>query len=183
MTDGDDVDPRIVPTRNAVAALDPVDEREERSKLEVIAGLDSLSQPFSESAASTHVTGSALIVDRDGLILLRHKRLGIWLQPGGHVDGNEWPFEAAVREATEETGLPTRHHFDEPLLFHVDAHDGGRGHRHLDLRYVLAAPREQPRPGPDESQACRWFTWDEAIRAADDGLRGALGRVQNLTLG
>lgn len=177
------VDQRIAATRRAVTSLDPVDEREARSKLEIIAGLDSLSHPFSETAAATHVTGSALIVDRDGIVLLRHKRLGIWLQPGGHIDGNEWPFEAAVREAAEETGLPTRHHFDEPLLFHVDAHDGGRSHRHLDLRYVLTAPREQPRPGPEESQECRWFTWDEAKKTADAGLRGVLERLQNLTLG
>ena len=176
-------DPRISATAAAVAALDPVDDREARSQIEILDGLDTLDDPFDEHAGQTHVTGSALIATPEGIILLKHKRLGIWLQPGGHVDGEEWPFEAAVREAREETGLAVSHRFSEPLLLHVDAHDGGRGHRHLDLRYVLTAPREQPNPGPDESQECRWFDWDEAAATADDGLRGALGRLRNVATG
>ncbi len=173
-------DERVAATRAAVAALAPVNAREAASQVEVLAGLEQLARPFDEHAAATHVTGSALVVRREGIVLLKHKRLGVWLQPGGHVDGAEWPHEGAVREAIEETGLAVRHLFDEPRLIHVDAHDGGRGHRHLDLRYALTAPPDPPVPGPDESPECRWFAWEEASVMADPGLAGVLDRAADL---
>jgi 8-oxo-dGTP pyrophosphatase MutT (NUDIX family) len=45
------------------------------------------------------------VVDGDRILLLRHRKLGMWLPPGGHVDPNELPDEAAVREVLEETGV------------------------------------------------------------------------------
>jgi hypothetical protein len=55
----------------------------------------------------------------------------------------------------------------------VDVHDGGRGHTHLDLRYLLAADGE-PAPAPGESPDVAWFGWDEALALADAGLVAAL---------
>ena len=52
-----------------------------------------------------HFTASALIIDNDKVLLLHHKKLGVWLYPGGHVEKNETPDQAVVREAKEETGL------------------------------------------------------------------------------
>ncbi len=87
------------------------------------------------------MTGSAIVVGPRGVVLLRHKRLGLWLQPGGHVDPGETPWQGALREAFEETGLDVRFagsgDAHVPLLVHVDVHDGGRGHTHLDLRYLV----------------------------------------------
>ena len=68
-----------------------------------------LARPFDEHADPVHVTGSAFIVGPRGIVLLRHRRLGIWVQPGGHVDAGETPWDGARREAVEETGLPVRH--------------------------------------------------------------------------
>lgn len=164
-----------------VAAIDPVDGREAAAKAEVLAGLQSLPEPFAQSAGPTHVTGSALVVGPRGIVLHRHKRLGLWLQPGGHLDHGEWPHQAALREAHEETGLAVRHLDAGPLLLHVDAHDGGRGHRHLDLRYVLRGEDVDPDPPSGESQDCRWFGWVEAAAIADHGLRGVLERTRTVT--
>ena len=46
-----------------------------------------------------------LIIGPRGVVLHRHKRLGLWLQPGGHLEPGETPWEAAARESIEETGL------------------------------------------------------------------------------
>jgi 8-oxo-dGTP pyrophosphatase MutT (NUDIX family) len=161
--------------RGQVAALPPpADLRERRSRRELLAALDRLPRPFARLAGPVHVTGSAIVVGRRGTVLHRHRRLGRWLQPGGHVDPGETPWAAAAREAAEETGLAPRHPAGGPRLVHVDVHPGAAGHRHLDLRYLLTADDRDPSPAPGESQAVRWFGWAEALRVADPGLAGAL---------
>ena len=90
--------------RLQVASLPPcVDLRERRSRLELLTLLDRLPRPFDRLAGPAHVTGSAIVTSTRGTILQRHKRLGTWLQPGGHLEPGEAPWEAALREASEET--------------------------------------------------------------------------------
>lgn len=141
---------------------------------ETTAQLGALADPFDEHSAATHVTGSAIVVSDAGVLLHLHRRLGRWLQPGGHVDGHEMPWEGARREVLEETGLAAAHPPSGPLLVHVDVHPAAKGHTHLDLRYLLIAPAAPPCPPPGESQQVRWFGWDEALRTDDVGLRTAL---------
>jgi GNAT superfamily N-acetyltransferase len=100
------------------------------------------------------------------------------LQPGGHIDPGETPWDAARREAHEETGLDVTFPAGGPTLVHVDVHPGPRKHLHLDLRYVVEAPDVTPAPPPGESQEVRWFPWYKAIRVADAGLEGALRALQ-----
>ena len=150
----------------------PVDGREAHSVRRTLAELTRLEQPFDEHADPVHITGSALITGPRGVILHKHRKLGIWLQPGGHVDAGETPAEAAAREATEETGL--RVELVSDAVIHVDVHAGPRGHTHLDLRYLCTAPDRDPSPPPEESQEVCWFSWDDAIDMADAGLRGLL---------
>jgi 8-oxo-dGTP pyrophosphatase MutT (NUDIX family) len=52
-----------------------------------------------------HFTASALIIDNGRVLLLHHKKLGVWLYPGGHVEKNETPDQTVIREVKEETGL------------------------------------------------------------------------------
>lgn len=164
--------------REAVAAHAPADLREERAVARVLQALDSLPRPFDEDAAPVHVTGSAVIVGRRGTVLHLHKRLHQWMQPGGHVDPGESPWEAALRESAEETGLDLAHPADGPRLIHVDVHNAARGHEHLDLRYLLVADDADPAPPLGESPDARWFPWDEAIGMADVALVGALAVAQ-----
>lgn len=155
----------------------PVDEREATSIEQFRSALARLDHPCSEEADPTHVTSSAIVVGPSGVLLHRHKRLGIWLQPGGHIDDGESPADAAVREVAEETGLAAQHYGGAPMLVHVDVHPGPRGHTHLDLRYLLAADGT-PRPAAGESQEVRWWTWPEATDAAIDGLAGIIGALR-----
>jgi 8-oxo-dGTP pyrophosphatase MutT (NUDIX family) len=161
--------------RTQVLALPaPADLRERRSRLRLLDALARLPRPFARLAGPTHVTGSAIVVGRRGLVLHRHKRMGIWLQPGGHLEPGEAPWQAARREAAEETGLPLRHPPAGARLVHVDVHPAPLGHVHLDLRYLLLAPDQDPCPPPGESPDARWFSWPEAVAVADAGLAGAL---------
>ena len=168
--------------RRSVAERIPIDEVETAMIVEFLARFDALTEPFSESVDPVHVTGSAIVVGPRGVVLLKHKRLGIWLQPGGHVDAGETPWEAARREAVEETGLAVGFaDLDDagvPRLVHVDVHAGGRGHTHLDLRYLLDGGDADPDPPAGESQEIGWFDWPIAIeRASDDRLAALLTRL------
>lgn len=151
--------------------LEPVDEREAESVATFLELVGGLAAPFDEHADPTHVTASAIVVGPRGVVLHLHKRLGLWLQPGGHIDPGEAPHDAAVREAREETGLAVI--LDSPRIVHVDVHPGPKGHTHLDLRYLCRA-EGNPSPGADESPDVCWFAWDEAVAVADPGLSGLL---------
>jgi len=163
--------------RAAVAARTPVDDRETESIRAFLEAFDALDDPLSQESSPIHVTGSGFVVGPRGVLLLKHKRLGFWMQPGGHIDPGETPWDAAKRECWEETGLDVQFvgPFDEdgvPELVHVDVHPGGRGHTHLDLRYLFAGSADggaaDPAPPEGESQEIAWFDWEAAVERADD---------------
>ena len=164
--------------RAEVCGRSPIDAHERAALIEFVQQLDALARPFDENAHRIHVTASAIVVGDRGVVLHLHKRLGLWLQPGGHIEPGETPWDAALREAAEETGLPVEFAGGVPQLIHVDVHPGPRKHRHLDLRYLLHAPPVTPSPPPGESQEVRWFPWYKAIAVADVGLEGVLRALQ-----
>ncbi len=148
--------------------------RETRALARMVTDLDTLPSPFDEEAGPEHVTGSAVVVGVRGTVLHMHKRLHRWLQPGGHLEPGEPPWDAALRESEEETGLALSHPAGGARLLHVDVHEAANGHTHLDLRYLLFAADRDPSPPPGESPEARWFGWAEAAAVADDALVGAL---------
>jgi 8-oxo-dGTP pyrophosphatase MutT (NUDIX family) len=163
--------------RAALESLRPIDEREAESRRATLDRLGWPGDPFSEIAHDHHLTASAFVLSSRGVILHRHRRLGIWVQPGGHVDPGESPLDAARRETREETGLEVTH-TDPPTLFHVDVHPGPRGHTHYDLRYVLLASPEDPRPPAGESPEVYWFDFAAARERAESSLRAALAALE-----
>jgi 8-oxo-dGTP pyrophosphatase MutT (NUDIX family) len=126
----------------------------------------------------------------DQVLLLHHRKLRRWLQPGGHAEAGERSGEAvALREAREETGIEgLTLHPTAPRPLDVDVHPiPARGdepaHQHLDLRYLVIAPRDASLLRlAAEARALRWFTWEElATLDLDPGLRRALRAARALT--
>lgn len=124
-----------------------------------------------------HVTASAFVVSTDlGSVLLHHhRRLDRWLQFGGHDEGEQHPAKAVLRELEEESGLQHVSFFGHPVFFDLDVHPipatgSMPAHRHLDVRYLMVADRDQDlRPAEGESQRLRWFPVAETARLLDDG--------------
>jgi 8-oxo-dGTP pyrophosphatase MutT (NUDIX family) len=156
-----------------IASIDPVDERERLAVAATLQRLSWAADPFDENLNEHHLTASAFVISSRGVILHRHRRLGIWVQPGGHVDAHEAPVDAAVRETLEETGLEVTH-TEPPTLFHVDVHPGPRGHTHYDVRYVLLARPRDPSPPSGESPEVYWFEFDRALERCEPALVPAL---------
>ncbi len=108
-----------------------------------------------------HLTGSAWLVSADGrrVLLTLHRKLGRWLQLGGHADGDPDLAAVALREAEEESGLVGL--VVERDLFDIDRHwiparGSEPGHWHYDLRYVVQAAVSEAFVVGDESHALAW---------------------------
>ena len=123
------------------------------------------------SCREGHVTAAAWIVSADArqALLVHHRKLGLWLQPGGHADGDPLPHRVALREAKEETGLSGLELWrrdGELLPLDVDVHEipatpAEPAHDHLDIRYLMIVSPDEPLLVSDESHAVRWFDYEE----------------------
>jgi 8-oxo-dGTP pyrophosphatase MutT (NUDIX family) len=169
------------PAPELLASLDTAElegESQEQLRAEMLAFAHTNPDALLRTCEAGHFTGSALVVhpDREQLLLLLHAKAGLWLQPGGHADGEADLGNVALREATEETGidwLVVRSPAID-LDIHVFRPKVGPLHTHLDVRYVVHSPSGEVPPGNHESEAIRWVTVDQL---ADFGVDGGLLRL------
>jgi 8-oxo-dGTP pyrophosphatase MutT (NUDIX family) len=175
-------DPRLAPSSqladvvallDASAALD-ADPGQARLRAEMLAFAATHPDALHRSCALGHFTGSALVLDDDGArtLVLHHRKLQRWLQPGGHADGDGNLAGVAWREATEETGIDGLRL--DPVPIDVDIHEvhppHEPAHLHLDVRFLVVAPPGAVAEGNHESEALRWVTSDElADLGTDEG--------------
>lgn len=170
-------------------AVDPADDKEAADLALMKAQRALLPEPLSRAQPAAHFTGSAVVTDGRRVALVHHRKLGRWLQPGGHVepaDGEDL-LATALREATEETGCPVVPHPTAPRPLDVDVHPiPSRGtepaHLHLDVRFLVLTDRpEALREDPEESSAVRWFELDDALhRSATAEMRRLLTKVRGV---
>ncbi len=122
------------------------------------------------------ITASCIIYKEGKVVLVHHKKLGIWIYPGGHVDPGEHPHDAAQREALEETGLKvelvscgditirTNDAISLPMPFtilqeYVPYQTGA--HLHFDLIYAAKPVSGELRLAKDEATDIGWFSKEE----------------------
>jgi 8-oxo-dGTP pyrophosphatase MutT (NUDIX family) len=175
-------DARAAALVGALVGLHAADTLEDEDRRATVQILETLARPFDEDAQPAHVTASAFVLSTLGVVLHRHRHLGIWVQPGGHVEPSEQPGAAAVRETREETGLAASH-LEPPLLAHVNVHHGPRSHHHFDCRWLLVAHATELEPAEGESTEVSWFLPDAALERCEPGLRGGLEKVFSLARG
>ena len=148
---------------------------------------------FEPTCWAGHITASALVVDmvNKRVLLHYHKKLGRWLQFGGHSDPTDSsPAHTAWRETHEESGLEDLFFLplDEPTLIDVDVHmiparADMPEHPHLDLRYILGTRHPDAVVGlNDESGDFRWLSCVDALDLTeiDSGLRRLLRKAQRI---
>ena len=135
---------------------------------------------FERGNPVAHFTGSAWLVSADGerVLLMHHRKLDRWLQPGGHADGDTDLARVALREAEEETGLAGL--YVDGGIFDVDRHRiparaDEPEHWHYDLRYVVRASADESFVVNAESNALTWRPVNEV--AADETLDTSLRRM------
>lgn len=116
---------------------------------------------FTRANLEGHFTGSAWLVSGDGnrVLLMHHRKLGRWLQPGGHADGDTDLARVALREAGEESGLVGL--VGEGDIFDLDRHQiparaDEPAHWHYDVRYVVRAGDSETLLANEESLALAW---------------------------
>ena len=128
---------------------------------------------FSREQLKGHVTGSAWLLDASGnqALLTHHKKLNIWVQLGGHADGDSNIERVAMREAEEESGISGISLLSDEI-FDIDIHliparKSEPAHFHYDCRFLLQANSSNYQVS-DESHDLRWIPLDEMTQYTEE---------------
>ncbi|GBD85207.1 NUDIX domain protein [bacterium BMS3Abin02] len=155
--------------RALLDTIAPFDDREAGYRDRIMALLGGLADPFSRTQFEPgHVTASGFVLspDRSAILLVLHRKLGRWLQPGGHIEPGDQDIVAAQRrEIEEETGICD---LQWQGVLDLDVHTFPRrgddpAHEHFDVRSVFVSGDRGAVAG-DGTDDVRWFRFDEIPR-------------------
>lgn len=174
-----------------LSAYEAKDLQERQAWEKILRLLREAPDPFTR-ANRDHVTGSAVVARPGGseFLLVFHRRLRRWLQPGGHVEpGDASILDTARREAREETGIASLEVAGGGRILDLDVHPipataDRPEHVHYDLRYLLTTSGEAAVAEPAEIEKVDWFTFDRAVAAgADMSVQRVLAKARALLAG
>ncbi|MEO8433143.1 MAG: NUDIX hydrolase [Acidobacteriota bacterium] len=176
--------PRTLALLETLRLFHPADPQELAALDRIRAFLLRAPDPFARATPEGHITASVVILRPDAgasaFLLVRHRKLDRWLQPGGHSDPtDETTLATALREAREETGLGdlTPRLGGGPLDFDVHeipARPGEPAHLHYDIRYLATSPGEAATGDALEVSGLGWFSLADALAL---GVDPSLGRA------
>jgi 8-oxo-dGTP pyrophosphatase MutT (NUDIX family) len=155
---------------------DAPDPTQESLRDDFLSLVDERSDAWSRTCLPDHLTASVVVLDptRSRVLLAHHRKVGLWLQFGGHIESSDQSLvDAARREVLEESGLRSV----EMVSGHpvrLDRHlapcgDGAR--HHLDVEFAATASPHEHVVVSSESFAVSWFDVDSLPSATDDALR------------
>lgn len=135
-----------------------------------------------------HITASAIVIKKEKIMMIFHPFLQKWLQPGGHVEKGEAPFEAATRELLEETGLRAQlHPWHEQHLMPVDidihfipanSSKNEDKHLHYDFRYLLCVDDLAETSAQKDHESC----WLELEKIEEETLLNLVEKLRKQKL-
>jgi 8-oxo-dGTP pyrophosphatase MutT (NUDIX family) len=149
---------------------------QELLRREFIAHAQAVTGPDHRDGRPDHVTASALVVSDDGgdVLLCLHRKVGLWLQFGGHVEPQDASLAAAaLREAREEAGV-TAIALQSETPIQLDRHAAPcspTARYHLDVQFLSRVERGVEPIVSDESLDVRWFPVDDLPTKTDDAVR------------
>lgn len=144
--------------------------------------------PFSRTCRPGHFTGSCFVLAPSlrEVLLLKHRKLGKWLQMGGHCDGEINLAQVALREAQEESGSSQIQILQDRVI-DLDIHwipenSKEDGHYHFDVRYVgICQEPNNLKMAEEECSDLKWLKWDEAFQVAqEESMHRVFKKVQFL---
>jgi 8-oxo-dGTP pyrophosphatase MutT (NUDIX family) len=151
--------------RDLLQKYQPIPE-EQIYKDRMLVFLDEHENAFERSLQVGHFTASAWIISVDGsqALLMHHAKLDLWVQLGGHADGDSDLLAVAVKEAQEESGILGI----EPMsceIFDIDIHaipanSKEQAHEHFDVRFIMRVTSDEKIVQNRESKELRWISKD-----------------------
>jgi 8-oxo-dGTP pyrophosphatase MutT (NUDIX family) len=157
-----------------ISGYHSADKHEEKMRDQIEHFVRTHADCFERSLSVGHITGSAWVLDRTRthVLLTHHRKLGRWLQLGGHADGEPDVLNVAQREAIEESGLKNMDPISEDL-FDVDIHEipehkDEPKHLHYDIRFLFEADRGSPLRITGESNHLEWIPLENVARYTNE---------------
>ena len=148
--------------RELLTLYNPTDTAECQYKNIIPNFLNQYSDAFERSLEVGHITASAWLVNKDNTqaLLMHHKKLDMWVQLGGHCDGDTDALAVAIKEAQEESGIMGIESV-HPSIFDIDVHlipenKKEKAHYHYDIRFLLRVISDEDYVQNEESHALAW---------------------------
>ena len=125
-----------------------------------------------------HFTATGIVFNsKNEVLMIHHNKLKVWLPPGGHIDENELPDDAVLREIFEETGIeaaliPNKRNLDLsyeltlPFVVLLEDIESDGTHNHIDMIFLCKALSEELKPQKSEVNGIGWFAFEQ-IRQLD----------------
>jgi 8-oxo-dGTP pyrophosphatase MutT (NUDIX family) len=167
------LDPDLGRVRSSLLKYIPANSDQAGTRVQMLSFLMEHADALERTCLEGHFTASALVIAVEGErgLLTLHKKLGRWLQVGGHCDGDGNLAATALREATEESGIEDLEVDPRPIdldMHRIPACKGEPEHWHLDARFLVYAPPQAELKMSDESLDLKWIDFEKLAEIDTD---------------